>query len=41
MDANGSPQFARAGQNIATAVMLLRNLLELADPQQLEFHRNI
>jgi hypothetical protein len=31
-DANGHPQFVRPGQNIAAAVMLLRNLHEPADP---------
>jgi hypothetical protein len=40
-DANGSSQFARAGQNIAAVVMLLRNLPEPADPQQQELHFNI
>jgi hypothetical protein len=32
-DTNSPPQFARAGSNIATAAMLLRNLLKPADPQ--------
>jgi hypothetical protein len=40
-DANGPSQFARAGQNITAAVMLLRNLPEPTDPQQQEFHRDI
>jgi hypothetical protein len=40
-DANGSPQFARVGQNITTAAMLLCNLPEPTDPQQQELHRNI
>jgi hypothetical protein len=40
-DANGPPQFARAGQNIAALAMLLCNLPEPADPQQQELHRNI
>jgi hypothetical protein len=37
----GASQFARAGQNIAAAAMLLCNLPEPADPQQQELHRNI
>jgi hypothetical protein len=46
MDTNGPPQFAQAGQNIATAAMLLHNLPlhnlpGPADPQQQELHRNI
>jgi hypothetical protein len=31
----------RAGQNIASTAMLLRNLPEPADPQQQELHCNI
>jgi hypothetical protein len=35
---NDPPQFARAGQNIATAVMLLRCLPEPVDPLEQAIH---
>ena len=38
---NDPPQFARAGQNIAAAVMLLRGLSEPIDPQEQAIHRNL
>jgi len=38
---NDPPQFARAGQNIAAAAMLLRGLLEPVDPQEQMVHRNL
>jgi hypothetical protein len=41
MDKNGPLQFARAGQNITTAAVLLHNLPKSVDPQQQELHRNI
>ena len=34
-------QFARAGQNIAAAAMLLRGLPEPADPQEQAIHWNL
>jgi hypothetical protein len=40
-DADGPPWSSWAGQNIAAAAMLLRNLPELAHPQQQELHHNI
>ena len=35
------PQFARAGQNIAAAAMLLRGLPEPTDPQEQAIHQNL
>ena len=40
-EGNNPPQFARAGQNIAAAAMLLRGLPELADPQEQAIHQNL
>ena len=38
---NDPPQFARAGQNIATAAMLLHGLPEPTDQQEQAIHRNL
>ena len=38
---NDPPQFARAGQNIAAATMLLHGLHEPVDPQEQAIHRNL
>ena len=38
---NDPPQFARAGQNITAAAMLLHGLLEPVDPQEQAIHQNL
>ena len=38
---NDLPQFARANQNIAAAVMLLRGLSEPSDPYEQAIHQNL
>ena len=40
-EGNDVPQFARAGQNIAAAAMLLRGVPELVDPQERAVYRNL
>ena len=40
-DGNDLPQFARAGQNIAAAAMLLRGVPEPVDPQERAVYRNL
>ena len=38
---NDPPLFARAGQNITVATMLLRGLLEPVGPQEQAIHQNL
>ena len=40
-EGNDVPQFARAGQNIAAAAMLLRGVPEPVDPQERAVYRNL
>ena len=40
-EGNDVPQFARAGQNIAAALMLLRGVPEPVDPQEWAVYRNL
>ena len=40
-EGNDVPQFARVGQNIAAAAMLLRGVPEPVDPQERAVYRNL